>query len=108
MTKESITALQTSLVELSKAGTIHFETTATQLAHTRLAILQAEGVDLEKYTEYMPKIKEIERLNAQIKTLRETRERLIVENTKLQIQKYLQETEDQTETDQAETETTNS
>lgn len=44
----TIVALQQSLLELSKSDTTHIDATANQIASTRIALLQMEGVDIEK------------------------------------------------------------
>lgn len=40
--------LQQSLLELSKSETIHFDTTAQQIASTRIALLKLEGQNVEE------------------------------------------------------------
>ena len=87
MSEETLKTLQKSLLELSKQNTVHYETVATQLRETRLAILRADGVNFEDFFQYEPKMKIIEQLNNEIQQLSERVEVLRIQEMRMKAQR---------------------
>lgn len=75
--------LETSLIELCKSDTVHFETTCNEISNTRLALLKMEGVNIQELCDIEGTFKAWSKLNQEVKQLREQKENLRVSIIKL-------------------------
>lgn len=80
--------LQKSLIALSSSNTVHYETTAAEIAATRFALLKLDGVEINKteQAEYLAQAKIKQLAEKEINSLIEIRARLEKQIAELELQ----------------------